>query len=149
MAKEPKGLTEKRRRFVEAFVGKAAGNATKAARIAGYSGNDPTLRAVASELLTFPNVKAEIDRLTKKLSQKAIMDAVERQSLLTAMARGEEMDIAIIDGVATEVPAALSDRRAALDLLNKMQGSYLERVELSGTVEHTIQVYIPGNGRDK
>lgn len=42
-------------------------NGTEAARRAGYNGNDATLRAVASENLTKPNIRAEIDRRMDKV----------------------------------------------------------------------------------
>jgi phage terminase small subunit len=41
-------LTTKQRLFVEAFIGAANGNATEAARLAGYQGSDDTLRVTAS-----------------------------------------------------------------------------------------------------
>jgi len=42
-------LTPKQRRFVEAYVGPARGNASEAALIAGYRGSPQTLRAVATK----------------------------------------------------------------------------------------------------
>jgi len=44
-------LTQKQRLFVEAYVGEARGNATEAARLAGYKGNSSTLGAVGYENL--------------------------------------------------------------------------------------------------
>lgn len=130
------GLTEKRRRFVEAYVGEAAGNATQAARIAGYAGNDRTLTSVGSELLTFPDVRQAVDAARREMSKPSIATREERQELLTRFMRGEE-------------PAEAKDRLKATELLGKMHGDFLERVELSGSVETTVRVYVPGNGRDK
>ncbi len=52
----PKPLPYKRALFVAAFIGTAAGNATEAARIAGYA--DP--KQQGSRLLTFVDVKAAV-----------------------------------------------------------------------------------------
>jgi len=42
-------LTEKQRAFVEAYMGEAEGNATRAAELAGYQGGENTLSSVGSE----------------------------------------------------------------------------------------------------
>ena len=61
------GLTFKQRRFVKAYVGPAAGNATKAAEMAGYrSDNRESLKATASENLTKPNVQRALARAMAK-----------------------------------------------------------------------------------
>jgi hypothetical protein len=53
-------LTGKQQKFIDAYLGEANCNAYKAAKIAGYKGNGKTLRAVASRLLTYANIKSEI-----------------------------------------------------------------------------------------
>lgn len=53
-------LTHKQSLFVSAYIGVANGNATEAARIAGYAGNDKTLSVVGSENLDKPNIAAAI-----------------------------------------------------------------------------------------
>lgn len=57
-------LTVKRQAFVEAYVYKTNGNATEAARIAGYKSADPEGR----QLLRFPTVRAAIDQLLAERS---------------------------------------------------------------------------------
>jgi len=44
--KNSQNLTTKQKLFCEFYVGAANGNATQAARLAGYAGNDITLEAV-------------------------------------------------------------------------------------------------------
>lgn len=57
------GLTLKQRLFVEAYIGPAAGNATRAAQLAGYrDDNNLSLRVTASRTLTIPNVQRAIAR---------------------------------------------------------------------------------------
>jgi len=52
--KDSDKLTLKQQLFVEAYLGEAKGNATEAARIAGYKGNEITLAAVGAENLRKP-----------------------------------------------------------------------------------------------
>ena len=71
------GLTEKQRAFVDALIGPAAGNATQAARMAGYrDDNYNSLRATASENLTKPNVQRYLAaaRARKRLSPEWVRD---------------------------------------------------------------------------
>jgi hypothetical protein len=57
-------LTLKQQRFVAAYLGPAQGNATEAARLAGYHGNRVTLAAVGSENLRNPLIQADLgDRI--------------------------------------------------------------------------------------
>jgi hypothetical protein len=61
---EDDGLTGKQRMFVQAYVGPAAGNATRAAAMAGYrDDNRKSLEAVASKTLHKGNVQRAIARL--------------------------------------------------------------------------------------
>jgi phage terminase small subunit len=56
-------LTLKQKLFVEYYVGKAHGNASKAARLAGYaSENDKALRVTAIDTRDLPNVQKAIAR---------------------------------------------------------------------------------------
>lgn len=61
---DAEGLTLKQRRFCEAYVGPAAGNATRAAQMAGYrDDNRHSLEATASENLRKPALRSFIGRL--------------------------------------------------------------------------------------
>ena len=51
-------LNERERRFIEAFMGEAAGNATEAAKIAGYS--HKTARQIGSRLLSKVDIQEAI-----------------------------------------------------------------------------------------
>lgn len=50
------GLSLKQQKFIDAYLGAANGNGTKAAQLAGYRGSPQTLKAVASENLTKPDI---------------------------------------------------------------------------------------------
>lgn len=64
-------LTLKQRKFVEAYLGKANGNATEAARLAGYKGNDVTLGAVGHETKNKPLVASILKDGQKYLAEIA------------------------------------------------------------------------------
>lgn len=71
-------LTAKQNAFVAAYIGSAKGNATEAARIAGYKGNDETLRAVGHENLTKPHIAAQIAAHRATIESRAIADLQTR-----------------------------------------------------------------------
>lgn len=59
-------LTPKQRAFVNFYVGEARGNATKAARLAGYAGEDEVLRSVGHENLTKLHIRQAISERTSE-----------------------------------------------------------------------------------
>ena len=78
-------LTGKQQAFVNAYLGEARFNATEAARLAGYKGNDHTLRTVGHQNLTKLDIKAAIADFW---AQNA-MTAEETLHRLADMARGD------------------------------------------------------------
>lgn len=82
-------LKGKQLAFVKAYIGEAKFNATESARIAGYEGNENTLRSIASENLTKPNILKEIE----KSLEGAGMSLNEIISRLAEMARGSLLDL--------------------------------------------------------
>jgi hypothetical protein len=68
-------LTPKQRKFVEAFTG----NATEAARIAGYQGDDNTLGVTGYDLLRNPKIfQAIADRFPR--GAPAVLDSSDERS---------------------------------------------------------------------
>jgi len=108
-------LTEKRRRFVLAYVGEAAGNGTEAARIAGYA--KPAEEAYA--LLRNPQVSEAIRALTAPSENRAIATSEELRERLTSIAMG----------TATDLESRASDVVAAAKLLLTVSGDLVKRVE--------------------
>jgi hypothetical protein len=105
-------LSERERRFVEYFMGEAAGNATQAARLAGYSAK--SARHQASRLLTKRNILGAI--AARRENDPQIMTRIERQQLWSDMARARgEFKHATID-----------ERRKASELLGKSQADFVE-----------------------
>lgn len=114
-------LTELQRRFVEAYMGAAKGNATEAARIAGYKGDDKSLAATASRLLRNVKVLAAIDE--RVASDPLVLDREKLQKFWTRVVLGVELDRG-------EEPE-MKDRLKASELLGRSQGAFIERVEHS------------------
>lgn len=103
-------LTEKERRFVDAYLGEARGNGTEAARLAGYSTKN--LRHQASRLLTKANIAEAV----------AERQAAERDE---SIATARELDAAMTSIVRT---GKNFDRIKATSELNRVMGRHLTRL---------------------
>nr|DAX78799.1 MAG TPA: Terminase small subunit [Caudoviricetes sp.] len=109
-------LNARQKAFCEYYV--ASGNATDAAIKAGYK--EKNARFIGSENLTKANIKKYIEELQEKAKGNRIMTAIERREFLTSMIK----DAAVKD----------TDRLKALDILNKMDGEYTQKVEVNGNI---------------
>lgn len=119
-----KPLSERERRFVDAYMGEAAGNGTEAARAAGYTGSAKVLQVQGSRLLSKAIVKDAIEVARQAATDEAIADRGERKRLLTTMLR---------DG---EVPPR--DRIKACETLGKMEGDFVEKREVTLKVPGSV-----------
>jgi phage terminase small subunit len=122
-------LPPKRRAFVLAYLGEAAGNATAAARIAGYKA--PTEEGC--RLLRFAEVAAIVEAHRRRETARAIMTIEELQSFWAAVARGQ---------IPEDGPASVKDRLKATELLGKSQGAFIERREITGNVVPVVAIQI-------
>ncbi|MGI2326008.1 MULTISPECIES: terminase small subunit [unclassified Methylococcus] len=93
-----------------------SGNATEAARAAGYS--ERSANRIGPKLLSDVGIAAYVEELAEKLRSKRIADVVELREFWTSVLRSptEEM----------------RDRIKAAELLAKSLGLFLEKVQLSG-----------------
>ncbi len=98
-------LPERRRWFVERYMGEARGNATKAARLAGYK--SPAVEG--SRLLRNAEVREAIDERTQ--ADPAVKDREHLQRWWSA--------------VVDDVSADLGQRLRASELLAKSQGAFV------------------------
>ncbi len=114
-------LTEKRRRFVDYFMGQAAGNATEAARLAGYK--QP--HSQGSRLLGDVEVQQALKSHPKTRARVKTRD--DRQEWWSSV-----MD----DG-----EAPLKERLRASELLGKSQADFVDRhkVEMGGMTPEEIE----------
>jgi hypothetical protein len=106
-------LTAKQQLFCEFYIGAANGNATEAARLAGYKGSDETLRAIGSQNLTKLNI-SEVCR-----------ERVNEVALSADKVLSELSEIALSKDEATR------DRLTALQLLGKFHKLFSERLDLN------------------
>lgn len=113
-------LTGKRQRFVAQFV--LDGDGANAARRAGYSAK--SAKVIACRLLKLPEIQSAIANQRDAIVNQPIVerhgtiaDATERRERLSAIFRDE-----------TAHPIA---RLKAADILNKMDGEYIERHEIT------------------
>ena len=104
-------MTARQRKFAEYYV--ESGNATQSAVKAGYS--KKFAHTNASKLLNVEEVKAYVQELTEKGQREGIMSALERQALLSDIARDSD--------------ESMTARLRAIDLLNKMTGVYIVQDE--------------------
>jgi phage terminase small subunit len=113
-----KKLSEKERRFIDAYLGDCRGNGAAAAVAAGYKPDNA--RAQASRLLTKANVRAALEAVQAQRTDAAIADANERDRIATAAARDAGADWHI--------------RLKAIGELNKCEGRHSMSVKHSGRI---------------
>ena len=118
-------LTAKQEKFVQNIIeGMSQADAYRNA----YDTNrmsDKTVWESASKLLSNHKVAARVQELRDQLANKSIMTAKQRLEFLTQVINGEE-----------DVNAKLK----AIDIMNKMQGEYVQKVEAEVAKEVTINI---------
>ena len=139
-------LTANQEKFVQGIIeGKSQIEAYKEAYPKQKS-TDKTCYENASRLMNNTKIKARLAELRDLVAKPSIMTAQERLEFLTGVingTRGEKV-VEIVDGeaVETEVPASMKNRLNAIDIMNKMQGEYVQKVEAAVTnaVNITIEL---------
>ena len=109
-------LNARQKSFCEFYV--ACGNATEAAMKAGYSETYSKTRT--NVLLQNVEICRYVNELQEKAKSSRIMTAIERREFLTSM---------IKDGTVKD-----TDKLRAVDILNKMDGEYTQKVEVNGNI---------------
>lgn len=104
-------MTERQKKFAEYYA--QCGNAAQSAIQAGYS--EKYAGQNADKLLKNTNIADYIRELTEDAQTARIMTAIERQAILSDMAKDAQNE--------------LSDRIRAIDTLNKMTGEYVTKVQ--------------------
>ena len=110
------GLTLKQTLFVLAYLGPANGNATQAARLAGYEQEGIGLRVQGHDNLTNPNIRAAIDRYL----EERIMTTDEILSRLADQARSGDFVDQDADGQMV-FDAAAAKRSGKLHVVKKIK----------------------------
>jgi len=120
--KNKKGLTTKQQRFVDFYDG----NATDAARKAGYKGNANQLHAIGAQNLQKLTIKEAIDAREKKRNKKNIADREERQGFWTDVMNMNDNTV------------QMRDRLKASELLGKSQADFTEKVKVDSELTLNI-----------
>lgn len=105
-------LTARQKRFIDAYNG----NATEAAKTAGYS--EKNADKIGGQLMKNPRIVAAIRARENERNAEAIATREERQRFFTAIMRDE--------GQPTR------ERLRATELLGKSEGDFVERQEVTG-----------------
>lgn len=122
-------LTPKQRAFADYYI--ETGNATEAARRAGYKGKN--INRIASENLSKLDIKQYIDERLAKIEDARIAKGEEVLEYLTKVMRGEEKDQFGLD-------ASLQDRTKAAELLGKRYRLFVDKVEQKVDVNSTTKL---------
>lgn len=130
-------LTLKQEAFIAAYLGAAHGNATEAARMAGYS----KPRQSGSENLSNPVISARVAAKVESLGFSA--DAVLQE--LASVAFAPWIDFVEVvgrakDGEVTKVRSDIGSKVKALELLGKYHQLFVERVDITGDMGVTIEL---------
>ena len=119
-------LTPKQEVFVQKIIeGMSQADAYRAA----YNTNrmsDKTIHEAASRLMADSKVSARVKELREQVTSKTIMTAQERLRWLTEVIQSPETSI--------------NDKLKAADIMNKMQGEYIQKIAAEVQTETTINI---------
>lgn len=128
-------LTPKQEKFVQNII---SGMSQRQAYKDAYNTKnmkDETIDVKACELFKTNKVSVRYQELMKRLENKAIMTAEERMIWLTKVINCDVKVKQEYDNEVKEYDPYMSDRLKALDMLNKMSGEYVTKVEGNIQVE--------------
>lgn len=119
-------LTTNQENFVQNIIkGMSQADAYRAA-YPNQRMSDKTIWETASKLMNNPKVITRLTELRKELAKPSIMSAQERLEWLTQLIKSDE--------------ESTSDKLRAADIMNKMQGEYVQKVEAEVKTETTINI---------
>ena len=119
-------LTANQENFVQNIIkGMSQADAYRAA-YPNQRMSDKTIWETASKLMNNPKVITRLTELRKELAKPSIMSAQKRLEWLTERIEDEDVDI--------------NAKLKAIDIMNKMQGEYVQKVEAEVKTETTINI---------
>ena len=136
-------MTERQKRFVDAYI--QTGNASEAARLAGYSKKNADVDS--AKLLVNPSISREIEKRLKELESERTADVKETLEYLTSVMRGEKTEIVVVvvgtgkgfsKSEKVEVPTSTRDRLKAAEHLLKVHGAFKNEVQVTSAVPVVI-----------
>lgn len=129
-------LTPKQERFIQNIV---SGMSQREAYKDAYNAEnmkDETIDTEACLLFKDQKVSKRYHELMEELKNKAIMTATERMIWLTDVVKDNQLDT---DNEGYK-PADLNTKMKAIDILNKMSGEYITKVEADVNTDVTINI---------
>ncbi len=131
-----RALTLNQELFIRHFI--RVHNATEAARLAGYKGDDHTLQVRGSELLKHPIIAARISEFVTDVGVSA--QDVLSELAEVAFSPWKEHVVEIVDKNGNIVGARidLKDKVRALELLGKYHKLFTDNVTVGGPVMKAI-----------
>ena len=136
-------MTERQKRFVDAYI--KTGNASEAARLAGYSKKN--VNVDGAKLLANSNISREVQKRLKELESERTADVKETLEYLTSVMRGEKTEIVVVvvgtgkgfsKSEKVEVPISTRDRLKAAEHLLKVHGAFKNEVQVTNAVPVVI-----------
>lgn len=120
-------MNERQKRFVDFYI--QTGNASEAARMAGYS--EHVANRIGAENLSKPVIRAEIDRRLGELKTQRTADTQEILEHLTSVVRGELTE-EVVTNSGKKITAKVNqrDRLKAAEMLLKVNGAFREQVDV-------------------
>lgn len=119
-------LTAKQEQFVQNIIqGMSQADAYRTA-YPKQKMSDKTIWETASKLMANPKVVTRLTELRNELSKPSIMSAQQRLEWLTKLIQS--------DGEST------TDKLKAADIMNKMQGQYVQKIQADVQTETTINI---------
>lgn len=129
-------LTPKQEKFVQGIIeGLSQADAYRAA-YPKQRMSDKTIHEAASRLMANSKIIARLKELRDQMMKPTIMSAQERLEYLTRVIEGAEPEkyVQFVNGEKFEedIPPSIKTRLNALDIMNRMTGEYVQKVE--GTI---------------
>lgn len=123
-------LTEKQERFIQNIV---KGMTNREAYKDAYNTSrmsDAAIDVEATRLLKNPKVTLRQKELVDMMAKESVMTAQERLEYLTNLIKGKEKEQILTQaGLLVDMPADFNAKLKAIDIMNKMQGKYVTKVE--------------------
>ena len=120
-------MNERQKRFVDYYV--QTGNASEAARLAGYSKR--IANRIGAENLSKPVIQREIARRLDELKTQRTADTQEILEHLTSVIRGEVSEEVVTNsGKKFVAKVTERDRLKAAEMLLKVQGAFRDKIDV-------------------
>lgn len=141
-------LTAKQEKYVQNLVKGMSQREAYRNAFSNKKATDKSIDEMASKLFNQDKILSRYNELIKKAEDEAIMSAIERKKWLTEVINNtqqEDVYLRTEDGVETKIGsrnADLNTKMKAVDLLNKMEGEYIQDIRLSGNKDNPLVAQI-------